>query len=155
MTLQTFLQAANVSGLANNGGKGGEFILVGTSKQLEELERRLREGNEVVPGLMKCTRCVFTLTRRNLNVNVGTVTAGNSEPEPCPNGCGPLVPVTWREHATNGWKTAEEQFEALAKVCEAVGLKPHQQAELLAKVVALTAKPAAVYVDRGNVIDEG
>ena len=40
---------------------------------------------DVVPGVMRCDGCKFELTRMNLNVNVGTVTAGDLAPEPCPN----------------------------------------------------------------------
>lgn len=108
MTVQTFLKAAQAAGFAHNHGAGGEFILVGTGKQVEALERALIGDGGYVPGVMRCDRCKFELTRVNLNVNVGTATAGNSEPEPCPNGCGPLRPTTWKERATE----AEQMLEA-------------------------------------------
>lgn len=111
MTLQTILKAAVEIGIAHNHGAGGEFILVAKAQQLVELEARLQGGNVHVPGVMRCDGCKFELTRVNLNVNVGTVTAGNNEPEPCPNGCGPLRPVTWRERALQAEKWGEEQFE--------------------------------------------
>jgi hypothetical protein len=66
---------------------------------------------DIVPGVMRCDSCNFELTRVNLNVNVGTVTAGDNTEEPCPNGCGPLRPVTWRERATQAEKWGEEQFD--------------------------------------------
>lgn len=107
MTVQTFLKAAQSAGLAHNHGAGGEFILVGTSKQLEALETALQGAERYVPGVMRCDACKFELTRVSLNVNVGTVTAGDSEPEPCPNRCGPLRPTTWKERAQDAERALE------------------------------------------------
>lgn len=67
----------------------------------------------LVPGVMRCAKCSFQLHRSNLNVNVGTVTAGDSKTEPCPNGCGPLWPITWKLWAEEGWATAEKYFDEL------------------------------------------
>ena len=66
---------------------------------------------DVVPGVMRCDGCKFELTRMNLNVNVGTVTAGDLAPEPCPNGCGPLRPTTWRERANDAMDAAETMLD--------------------------------------------
>jgi len=115
MTVQTFLKAAQAAGLAHNSGAGGEFILAGTGRQLEALERALQGDGGYVPGVMRCDRCKFEVTRMNLNVNVGTVTAGNSEPEPCPNGCGPLRPTTWKEHAEAAFAGVDALLERAEK----------------------------------------
>lgn len=74
----------------------------------------------LVPGVVYCARCKFRLTRVNLNVNVGTVTAGNSDTEPCPNGCGPLWPVTWEQEAREGYKLAEDLFERAKRAEDAL-----------------------------------
>ncbi|MCA0214568.1 MAG: hypothetical protein LCH79_15490 [Proteobacteria bacterium] len=66
---------------------------------------------DFVPGVMHCARCKFKLHRMNLNVNVGTVTAGNNKTEPCPNGCGPLWPVTWKQEADDCMKSAESLLD--------------------------------------------
>lgn len=107
MTVQTFLKAAQAAGFAHNSGAGGEFILCATGAQLEKLEKALQGDGGYVPGVMRCDRCKFELTRVSLNVNVGTVTAGDSEPEPCPNKCGPLRPTTWKEHALEADRSIE------------------------------------------------
>lgn len=60
-----------------------------------------------VPGIEHCDKCDFTLTVNRLNMGNGTVTAGSADGESCPNGCGPMRPVTWKEWATEGWKRAE------------------------------------------------
>lgn len=65
---------------------------------------------DIVPGVMRCARCKFKLTRVNLYVNSGTTGAGNSQTEPCPNGCGPLWPVTWEQEAREGYETMERLF---------------------------------------------
>lgn len=67
-------------------------------------------GN-LVPGQMHCARCKFQLTRVNLYVGNGSVGAGDSKTEPCPNGCGPLWPVTWEQAARDAWAAGEALFE--------------------------------------------
>lgn len=69
------------------------------------------EAPHLVPGLMHFAQCHFALTRTNLNFRNGTVSAGDNKTEPCPNGCGPLWPVTWEQHARKGWEVAERYFE--------------------------------------------
>lgn len=50
---------------------------------------RVRLGDQrsdLVPGIVRCAKCQFQLARSNLNMHSGTVTAGDSKTEPCPNG---------------------------------------------------------------------
>jgi hypothetical protein len=77
--------------------------------------QRPAHDDHLVPGIMRCAKCKFQLTRTNLYVNSGTTGPGNSETEPCPNGCGPLWPVTWKQWAEEGWQTAERYFDELKK----------------------------------------
>lgn len=82
----------------------------------DEPARPAREPN-LVPGQMRCARCKFQLTRSVLYMGSGTVGAGDSRSEPCPNGCGPLWPVTWEEAARDAWAAWEQMFER-AKAAE-------------------------------------
>ena len=68
---------------------------------------------ELVPGVMHCAKCKFQLNRVTLCVSDGNAYAGNNKTEPCPNGCGPLWPVTWEQEAKNCWKALEERHERL------------------------------------------
>lgn len=67
--------------------------------------------DDLVPGVMHCAKCKFQLVRTNLYVRSGTTGPGDSKTEPCPNGCGPLWPVTWRQWAEEAQATAERFFE--------------------------------------------
>lgn len=67
--------------------------------------------SDTVPGKMHCARCKFSLQRINLYVLSGSVGAGDNATEPCPNGCGPLWPVTWEQEAREGWRINETLFE--------------------------------------------
>jgi hypothetical protein len=82
----------------------------------DELERR----KDVVPGVMHCARCKLRLQRVNLYVNVGAVGAGDNVTEPCPNGCGPLWPVTWEQEAREGYKLSEDLFERATRAEDAL-----------------------------------
>lgn len=71
-----------------------EARAVAAEKRIYELEKSL-----LVPGVMECAKCHFYLVRTNLYVNDGTYGPGDNKTEPCPNGCGPLWPVTWKQQA--------------------------------------------------------
>jgi hypothetical protein len=59
--------------------------------ELERLERLV-----YVPGLWRCAKCRCHLTVTNIHVASGQFSAG-TEPQQCPNGCGPMWRVTERE----------------------------------------------------------
>lgn len=69
----------------------------------------------VVPGVMKCAKCGFSLTRVTLFLKDGTAAAGDNQTEPCPNGCGPLWPETWEQAARSAWADFERLFDAKHK----------------------------------------
>ncbi|HHI2738348.1 TPA: ead/Ea22-like family protein [Escherichia coli] len=82
---------------------------------LEAAEKRIAELSSAViaPGIMRCAGCGFVLTKNSINMVAGTITAGDSKTEPCPNGCGPLWPVTWKEQAIEMRDNSEQWFEEL------------------------------------------
>ncbi|MEC5643578.1 ead/Ea22-like family protein [Citrobacter koseri] len=75
-------------------------------------EKRIAEQQSAIiaPGIMRCAGCGFVLTKNNINMTAGTITAGDSKTEPCPNGCGPLWPVTWKEQALQMRDDSEQWF---------------------------------------------
>lgn len=83
--------------------------------KLEAAEKRIVELSSAViaPGIMRCAGCGFVLTKNSINMVAGTITAGDSKTEPCPNGCGPLWPVTWKEQAIEMRDSSEQWFEEL------------------------------------------
>jgi hypothetical protein len=66
---------------------------------------------DIVPGVMHCAKCKFEITRITLAVNIGAAIAGDNQSEPCPNGCGPLWPVTWEQAARKAWAVSEQLVE--------------------------------------------
>lgn len=84
---------------------------------------------DFVPGAMRCAKCSFRLSRVILDVSSGTAGAGGNETEPCPNGCGPLWPVTWEEEARKAWATAEELFERAKRAEEALQCRDAEHAQ--------------------------
>ncbi|EFH4989750.1 ead/Ea22-like family protein [Escherichia coli] len=79
---------------------------------LEAAEKRIAEQQSAIiaPGIMRCAGCGFVLTKNSINMAAGTITAGDSKTEPCPNGCGPLWPVTWKEQALQMRDDSEQWF---------------------------------------------
>jgi hypothetical protein len=69
--------------------------------------------SEVVPGVMRCAKCKFTLIRTTLYLGNGTSGPGDNRTEPCPNGCGPLWPMTWRDQAQEYGERLEQMHEEL------------------------------------------
>ncbi|EOU9462359.1 ead/Ea22-like family protein [Klebsiella pneumoniae] len=73
-------------------------LLIEADSELEALHQRITEleSSGVAPGILRCTECSFVLTKNIISVTADTITTVESEPEPCPNGCGQLQPVTWK-----------------------------------------------------------
>lgn len=87
----------------------------GIENQLEDALARIVElsSDVIAPGIMRCAGCGFVLTKNSINMATGTITAGDSKTETCPNGCGPLRPVTWKEQALEMRDSSEKWFEEL------------------------------------------
>lgn len=101
-------------------------------RKTEAAEKRIAEQQSsiIAPGIMRCAGCGFVLTKNSVNLAAGTITAGDSKTEPCPNGCGPLWPVTWKEHALQMRDDSEKWFEELQEANRRI-------AELEARTVAV------------------
>ncbi|MFM1308634.1 hypothetical protein WFL33_21095 [Yersinia enterocolitica] len=69
------------------------------SRRAQKAEAALSAANErlLVPGVLRCAKCSFQLAKTNLYMASGTTGPGDNKTEPCPNGCGPLWPVTWEQ----------------------------------------------------------
>lgn len=114
------LDALDTFVLAHMAPRGKDSVRAYGDAVQRALLAKLREQQQpanVVPGRMHCARCQFVLTRVTLCVSTGQSGAGGNETEPCPNGCGPLWPVTWEQEARNCWKTSEALFDR-AKAAE-------------------------------------
>lgn len=115
----------------------------------ERTARERAEANLLCPGQMRCAKCKFELTRRTLFVQSGTVGAGSSETEPCPNGCGPLWPVTWEQEARACYAAMDRLFDEKQRAeaerdalrAEVARLRSEVRAEVLEEV--LRKLPAA------------
>jgi hypothetical protein len=69
--------------------------------------------NDLCLGVMRCAKCKLQLIRTNLYVANGTTGPGDNKTEPCPNGCGPLWPVTWKEYAQKLEETVDKLWDEL------------------------------------------
>ena len=94
-------------------GEDDDFAINIMVKRIAELTAECDglKSAQLVPGEMYCAKCKFGVIRTNLYLRSGTTGPGDNETEPCPNGCGPLWPVTWEKSARDSWKTCEEIFE--------------------------------------------
>lgn len=64
--------------------------LAEAKRECERLEKLV-----YVPGLLKCAKCGCSVISTNLHYPSGDFSA-DSSPKECPNGCGPMWPVTER-----------------------------------------------------------
>ncbi|MFS7186030.1 hypothetical protein AB6848_11215 [Serratia proteamaculans] len=104
----------------------------GAIKRISELE-----SSVLVPGALRCAKCQFQLTKTIICMKSGTTSAGNNKTEPCPNGCGPLWPVTWKQWAKEMDEQAGRYFDEL-KAAEAKLATPVQLPEGLAQKIKVT-----------------
>lgn len=113
------------------------------------------DSTNLVPGVMRCAKCNFQLVRITLAVNVGKAIAGDSHTEPCPNGCGPLWPVTWEQYAGQMQEAAElmaERAIAAEKKLEALKV-PASDDDLARRLMKAVRHDALTWADR-NAIGE-
>lgn len=115
------------------------------------------ERKDIVPGVMHCAKCGFQLIRVSLNVASDTVAAGNNKTEACPNGCGPLWPMTWEQRALYLEEVSAGYLERLAASEARVGqlelekkYLPVPQGPFIAEYVLLDATDEVVTVDTGD-----
>jgi hypothetical protein len=73
----------------------------------EELERLV-----YVPGQWRCAKCKFVVQKMVLSAVDGSVgVQADTKTEPCPNGCGPLWPMTERQSGNELCERLEAAYE--------------------------------------------
>lgn len=96
-----------------------------TDGRIRDLEVRVMEleMDRVVPGVMVCDVCKFQLNTVVFDVVQGCTGAPIApSTDPCPNGCGPLRSLTWREDVKRADESMMRAWEALE---ESVKLQSH------------------------------
>lgn len=83
------------------------------------------------PGVVCCAKCGFSRTYINANSELEELTAGDSKPEACPNGCGPL----WHDTYRNQYN--ELYYHTQATQAELAALKNNRVPLTLRAVVEL------------------
>lgn len=92
---------------------------------LAGLWKRLREQNTerveliYVPGEWRCAKCKLRITSTVFSPD-GKIGA-NRQSEPCPNGCGPLWPLTYREAYEAEAERHESTWERWRNLEKALG----------------------------------
>ena len=79
-------------------------------KSTVDAERAELVASSLVPGMVYCAKCDFTLTRRVIHGPSGNVGTGSNETEACPNGCGPLWSYTWRKLCDDFEKRLDQEL---------------------------------------------
>lgn len=79
---------------------------VSPQREIEHLQAQVaalaNDARLFVPGVWKCPKCKFSLTRTTLNISngaVGTTHADREEPENCPNDGTPMARESWEQRA--------------------------------------------------------
>ena len=101
-----------------------------------------------VPGLLRCKKCGFELSKRVLNMAAGTVGA-NNDPDVCPNDGSPMWRVSEREYREELFDhllgIRNETLDVAARICR-------EQIEPMNKRGRLQAR--AILEDCANAIEE-
>jgi hypothetical protein len=90
-----------------------------------------------VPGVMRCAKCNFVVVRRVFSAIDGTVGDGDNKTEPCPNGCGPLWPMTWEQNSRDMEERCEAAVLEAANLRAQLALRPQPSGETREIVEAL------------------
>ncbi|MEK0205366.1 hypothetical protein WM003_06695 [Klebsiella michiganensis] len=98
------------------------------------------ESSVIAPGILRCTECSFVQTKNIICVTADTITTGNSEPEPCPNGCGQLQPVNWKALAIQLMFTTKQGVSDLLEAKKRIAELEEAEQKLCAANVTLDAR---------------
>ena len=98
------------------------------------------ESSVIAPGILRCTECSFVQTKNIICVTADTITTGNSEPEPCPNGCGQLQPVNWKALAIQLMFTTKQGVSDLLEAKKRIAELEEAEHKLCAANVTLDAR---------------
>lgn len=111
-------------------------------EDLDAAEKRNAEleSSVIAPGILRCTECSFVQTKNIISVTADTITTGNSEPEPCPNGCGQLQPVNWKALAIQLMFTTKQGVSDLLEAKKRIAELEEAEHKLCAANVTLDAR---------------
>lgn len=88
-------------------------------KHAEAVEAENVELRKIVhvPGQWRCAKCKFVVHKMVMCASTGNVgLKADTKTEPCPNGCGPLWPVTWKEDAFQCGERLVEQHDKIKEL---------------------------------------
>lgn len=112
-----------------------EMDIAAARQRIAELE-----SSVIAPGILRCTECSFVQTKNIISVTADTITTGNSEPEPCPNGCGQLQPVNWKALAIQLMFTTKQGVSDLLEAKKRIAELEEAEQKLCAANVTLDAR---------------
>ncbi|MCP9027634.1 hypothetical protein [Klebsiella sp. SWET4] len=101
-------------------------------EDLDAAEKRIAEteSSGTAPGILRCTECSFVQTKNIISVTADTITTVEIEPEPCPNGCGQLQPVTWKALAIQLMFTTKQGLSDLLETKKRIAELEREQEHL-------------------------
>lgn len=106
-----------------------------TDQLIEALEKAQQrnaklESSGTAPGILRCTECSFVQTKNIISVTADTITTVEIVPEPCPNGCGQLQPVTWKALAIQLMFTTKQGLSDLLEAKKRIAELEREQEHL-------------------------
>ncbi|EPJ4410687.1 ead/Ea22-like family protein [Klebsiella sp. GG_Kp174] len=106
-----------------------------TDQLIEALEKAQQrnaklESSGTAPGILRCTECSFVQTKNIISVTADTITTVEIEPEPCPNDCGQLQPVTWKALAIQLMFTTKQGLSDLLEAKKRIAELEREQEHL-------------------------
>lgn len=97
--------------------------MAGTDPEVVRLEKLV-----YVPGLWRCPKCKLQLISSTLHVNIGRLSA-NTEPQRCPNECGPMWRITERDAGNEVIDRRQGELNSMIERCAKV-VEGHAKSDL-------------------------
>ncbi|HDS9215414.1 TPA: ead/Ea22-like family protein [Klebsiella oxytoca] len=118
----------------------GQLLIAGRTLLNQQAKIAELESSGIAPGILRCSECSFVETKNIISVTADTITTGNSEPEPCPNGCGQLQPVNWKALAIQLMFTTRQGVSDLLEAKKRIAELEEAEQKLCAANVTLDAR---------------
>ena len=118
----------------------GQLLIAGRTLLNQQAKIAELESSGIAPGILRCSECSFVETKNIISVTADTITTGNSEPEPCPNGCGQLQPVNWKALAIQLMFTTRQGVSDLLEAKKRIAELEEAEQKLCAANVTLDVR---------------
>jgi len=120
-----------------------------SGRVLNKMAKTARAAELYVPGAQTCPDCQCWLMTSTLHAKTGRVSA-RDETQVCPNGCGTMRKVTWKEYAESSEEALLQKGKTINKLTDALCFYADEDTYVCTRIAMRHVNPPSIIYDRGE-----